>query len=220
LDFHEVPIEKARKAFSRLVAEGAGNHEKAAAPTFPENAPVRISAKRTANTDPGDLKTFQDHLFFQVCRIAAEASLPLQIHTGMGQGDRTNAIQLREAIQVFPETRFVLLHCSYPWIEDISLLVTNYANVYADLSWVPLISTTAAITLMHELIERSTTDRISWGCDTWTPEESYGSLLAFCHALASTFSEKIRDGYLTSKDAFRYIDLILYDNPHQLYESS
>jgi predicted TIM-barrel fold metal-dependent hydrolase len=56
---------------------------------------------------------------------------------------------LREAIQKFPETRFVLLHCSYPWIEDISLLVSNHPNVYPDLSWVPLLSTQAATTLLH-----------------------------------------------------------------------
>ena len=101
----------------------------------------------------------------------------------------------------------------------MSLLVTNYANVYPDLSWVPLISTRAATTLMHELIERSTADRISWGCDTWTPEESYGSLLALCHVLASTLAKKIMDGYFSSEDAFRFIDHLLSDNPHQLYVS-
>jgi predicted TIM-barrel fold metal-dependent hydrolase len=119
----------------------------------------------------------------------------------MGQGFRTNALQLQEAIRRFPETRFVLLHCSYPSVEDMSLLVTSYPNVFPDLSWVPLISTGAATRLLHELIERSTLDRICWGCDTWTPEESYGSLLAFCHVLASTLTEKRIAGYYSTQDA-------------------
>jgi hypothetical protein len=219
LDFREVTKEKAREAFSRLAAAAPRKPDPREGQTFPENVPVRSSTKPVTGTALEDQKTFQDYLFFQICRIAAEADLPLQIHTGMGRGIRTNALQLQEAIKKFPETRFVLLHCSYPWIEDMSLLVTNYANVFPDLSWVPLISPRAATTLMHELIERSTADRISWGCDTWTPEESYGSLLALCHVLASTLAKKIMDGYFSSEDAFRYIDHLLSDNPHQLYES-
>ena len=38
--------------------------------------------------------------------------------------------------------------------------------------------------MLHELIERATLDRIFWGCDTWTAEESFGALLAFRHVLA------------------------------------
>ncbi len=67
------------------------------------------------------MKDFQDYLFFQVCQVAAELRLPLQVHTGTGQGKNTNALCLLEAIQKNPETQFVLLHCSYPWIQDASL---------------------------------------------------------------------------------------------------
>lgn len=220
LDFCEVKPEYARKAFSRLTAVSSRTPAQTGEVVFPDNVPVNFSTKPASDVDADDIKIFQDYLFFQICRIASDVNLPLQIHTGMAQGFRTNAFQLRDAIQKSPETRFVLLHCSYPWIEDMSLLVTSYPNVYSDLSWVPLISTQAATTLMHELIERSTIDRISWGCDTWTPEESYGSLLAFCHVLASTFAKKIIDGYCSPRDAFQFIDHILFNNSHQLYESA
>jgi uncharacterized protein len=218
LDFCEVNKEKALQAFSRLTAASPrqlGSSEKTA---FPLNLPTTSSAKPIAGADAEDIKTFQDYLFFQLCSIAAETDLPLQIHTGMGQGFRTNALQLKEAIQKFPETRFVLLHCSYPWIEDMSLLVTSYTNVYPDLSWVPLISTQAATTLLHELIERSTLDKLCWGCDTWTPEESYGSLLAFCHVLVSTLITKRIDGYLSVQEAYEFIDRVFSSNPIQLYK--
>jgi predicted TIM-barrel fold metal-dependent hydrolase len=219
LDFCDVPAEAARAAFSRLTSASPEELDRDASRSFPANAPAPFAAGPASGADGEDVKVFQDHLFFQICRMAADANLPVQVHTGMGRGIRTNALQLQEAIQKLPETRFVLLHCSYPWIEDMSLLVTNYPNVHADLSWVPLISTQAAATLVHELIERASIDRIAWGCDTWTPEESYGSLLAFCHVLASALAKKIADGYCSSRDAFRIVDHILFDNPHQLYES-
>jgi hypothetical protein len=218
LDFCEVTEEKAFKAFSRLTAASLRNSSHTEKTVFPLNSPTTSSTKPMLGVNAEDIKIFQDYLFFQLCRIASEADLPLQIHTGMGQGFHTNALQLKDAIQRFPETRFVLLHCSYPWIEDMSLLVTSYPNVYADLSWVPLISTHAATTLLHDLIERSTLDRVCWGCDTWTPEESYGSLLAFCHVLASTLTNKRIDGYLSIQEAYQYIDHVLSINPNQLYE--
>jgi uncharacterized protein len=218
LDFCEVETDQACEAFSRLAAGSSKTLTRAESLVFPKNAPVNFSTKSITNANPEDVKTFQDYLFFQLCRIASEVNLPLQIHTGMGQGFRTNALQLREAIQTFSETQFVLLHCSYPWIEDMSLLVTSYPNVYPDLSWVPVISTQAATNLIHELVERSTIDRICWGCDTWTPEESYGSLLALCHVLALTFAKKITDGYCSLQDAFQFIDHVLFNNAHQLYK--
>jgi hypothetical protein len=82
----------------------------------------------------------------------------------------------------------------------------------------PLISTQSGTTMLHELIERATLDRIFWGCDTWTAEESFGALLAFRHVLASTLAEKIITGYFTREDALLIIDAILLKNPQRFYK--
>jgi uncharacterized protein len=221
LDFGEVSPDQARAAFARLTASAGqtvGAQPPRTQPGLPSNAPDPFAEKPALDADPQDVKTFQDYLFFQVCRIAAELDLPVQIHTGMGQGCRTNAGQLQEVIRKSPATRFVLLHCSYPWIQDTSMLVDKYPNVCADLSFLPLISTRAGIMMLHELIERGTTGRVFWGCDTWTPEESYGSLLAFCHVLASALAEKVLEGYFSSQEARLVIDQILFDNPKNFYK--
>jgi len=222
LDFGEVGLGQARAAFARLASASAGQTVGAqppqAQPELPSNAPDPFAEKPALDADPQDVKTFQDYLFFQVCRIAAELDLPVQVHTGMGQGRRTNAGQLQEAVQKSPATRFVLLHCSYPWIQDTSMLVDKYSNVSADLSMVPIISTRAGIALVHELSERATAGRVFWGCDTWTVEESFGSLLAFCHVLASALAEKVLEGYFLPQEARLVIDQILFDNPRKFYK--
>jgi predicted TIM-barrel fold metal-dependent hydrolase len=222
LDFCEVGVDQARKAFSRLASASARQPVKTRQSreqkALPSNAPDPYSKKSPAGIDPQDVKTFQDYLFFQVCRIAAEQDLPVQIHTGMGQARRTNAGQLQESIQKSPHTRFVLLHCSYPWTQDISMLVDKFPNVSPDLSMVPIISTRAGIAMLHELIERSTVERLFWGCDTWTPEESFGSLLAFRHVLASALAEKIAEGYFSLDDALLMVEHILFDNPNNFYK--
>ena len=218
LDFEPVPADQARQAFARLTASGARENkigQASSEQTFPSNAPT---PNQSEQANSADVKTFQDFLFFQICGMAAELDLPLQIHTGMGQGHRTNAAQLQPAIQRFPQTRFVLLHCSYPWIQDVSMLAANYPNVYADLSWLPLLSTRASLTMLHEMIERATLDRIFWGCDTWTAEESFGALLAFCQVLSTALAEKVLDGYFTREDALLFMDNILFNNPQSFYK--
>jgi len=218
LDFNPVPGGQARQAFARLTAAGAHQVPPATRRRLSSNAPDATATGRSQDADPGDVKTFQDYLFFQVCQMAGELDLPVQIHTGMGQARKTNAANLQEAIQRFPTTRFVLLHCSYPWIQDVNMLVDKFPNVFPDLSMVPLLSTRTAGSMLHDLIERATSDRIFWGCDTWTAEESFGALLAFQHVLATTLAEKVLDGYLSRADAFQIIDDIFLNNPQRLYK--
>jgi hypothetical protein len=222
LDFCEVIPDQARSSFSSLVSVSAKEHL-ISMPTgeeklFPSNAPDPFANKSLSGVNEQKVKEFQDYLFFQICSIAAEEDLPIQIHTGMGQAHLTNASRLQRAIERFPHTRFVLLHCSYPWIQDISMLVDKFPNVSPDLSMLPIISTRASIAMLHDLIERSTSDRISWGCDTWTSEESYAALLAFRHVLATALAEKISEGYLSRDDALLLIERILFDNPDNFYK--
>jgi len=222
LDFDPVSDDQARQAFARLTAASERQPRQAARNggerSLPSIAPGTITPLQDKAVDPADVKTFQDHLFFQICQMAADLDLPVQIHTGMGQGRRTNAAYLQPAIRNFPATRFVLLHCSYPWIQDVSMLVANYPNVFPDLTWLPLLSAQSATAMLHELIERATLDRICWGCDTWTAEESFGALLAFRHVLAVTLAEKVIAGYFTRDDALLIINAILFKNPQSFYK--
>ncbi len=222
LDFAEITPQEARLAFSRLVeaaAPSAGDSSLTPGDLIPSNAPVlKAFPSLEPGVDPQDLKDFQDYLFFSICRIAAELDLPVQIHTGTGQGRRTNALWLQEAIEKNPSTRFVLLHCSYPWVQDIVPLVTRYTNVYPDLSMLPLFSTQASKSVLHELLETTTADKVAWGCDTWTPEESFGSLLAFRQVAASVLQEKISAGYFSASDACQVLDNILFKNAARLYQ--
>ena len=182
----------------------------------PEQA-ERVFCLKESDITPEDIRCFQDYLFWKICEIAAEVSLPLQCHTGMGQIINTDILQLNNVIRNNPETKFVLLHCGFPWMDDILSMVDGYPNVYPDLTWDPLLSYTASNRVLHQLIELAQIDKICWGCDTWTVEESYGSLLAFRFSLCRVLSEKIADGYLSLSNAKDIIDKILFENATNLY---
>ena len=221
LDFEPVELDKARRVFKRLTNPPRGSAKTSPAGNLPgktTNAPDPAASGRSTDADPLEVKTFQDALFHRLCQIAAELDLPLQIHTGMGQARRTNAAWLQEGIARNPATRFVLLHCSYPWTADINMLVDKFPNVSADLSMLPLLSIGVAERMIGELVERASLDRLFWGCDTWTAEESYGALLAFCQALSSSLAAEVVEGYLSRQDALQVMQAILIQNPLRFYK--
>lgn len=165
-----------------------------------------------------DIKAFQDFVFFEICNIAAEFDVPLQIHTGLGKLEKSNPMQLQKVISRNPKTKFVLFHGGFPWTDEISGLMHVYANVYADICWLPLISPTAAVNALSEYIEVGTADKITWGCDTMTGEESYGAKIAVTEVVAKVLGDKIEAGYITFNDAKVIIKNIFYDNPVKLYK--
>jgi len=162
-------------------------------------------------------RDFQDWVFLACCRIAAEEGLPFQVHTGLGQLEGTRAMGLREAIVANPSTRFVLFHCSFPWTDDVLALLHNQPNVYPDLCWLPLLSTSTAARTLRALIDTGTADKVCWGCDTWTGEESYGALLAARHVIAQTLTDLLEDDWLDMEAAKRLGKNILHDNAERLY---
>ena len=189
LDFENISLANASKAFEKLKS----SHE------------------------ADDIKTFQDYLFYQVCLMASEQDIPIQIHTGMGRLQRSNALWLTQAIRDHPQTRFVILHCSSPWIQDTIALLRSFPNAYPDLSWLPQLTSSGAQQMIHDAIEAGAGHKLCWGCDTWTPEESYGSLLAFRHVLASALADKVMDGYFTKEDAFYFARQIALENARSIY---
>lgn len=181
-----------------------------------EEAEVAFSHKGDYTKE--DIKIIQDYMFFKICALAAKLDVPIQVHTGLGCLEDTRAINLLEVIKGNPDTKFVLFHGSFPWTDDVLALLHACENVYADLCWLPILSPTKAKAAMHEFLEAATLDKLCWGCDTWTPEESYGARLAFNHVLSKVLMEKIQDGYLTFKDVEYIARSILYTNPQKLFK--
>lgn len=171
----------------------------------------------TENPEDKDVKAFQDYIFDRICKIAAKVKMPVQIHTGLGRMEESNAMQLQSLISRNPDTTFLLMHGSYPWISDIAGLTHTYSNVWADLCWIPLISPTAARNLLHELIDVCNMDRVVWGCDTWTSEESYGARKAFLEVLSKVLCERVESGMMREVDAYRYAKAIMYSNADKLF---
>jgi uncharacterized Fe-S radical SAM superfamily protein PflX len=80
-----------------------------------------------------------------------------------------------------------------------------------------MISPSAAVHAIHELLEICNSNKIVWGCDTWTSEESFGSLHSMADVLARVLDEKITAGYLNMNNVFHLADGIMGNNARQFF---
>jgi len=166
---------------------------------------------------PDDLYRLQNHVFFRMCEMAGELEMPFQCHVGLGKLDRTRAIYLLEAIESNMDTKFVLFHGSYPYLSDIFALCHNLHNIFVDICWLPIVSPAAAERFVDEYIEVGASNAITWGCDTWTSEESYGALLTARDVLCKVVANKIESGYFSESDGNAFLKGIFSDNAKSIY---
>jgi hypothetical protein len=199
---------KSASAYDRSIAYGESDRNSAARVFYKHPSEV-IQAERVA---------YEDYMFNWFCRLCSKFDVPFQIHTGLGKISGSRPIFLEPVILRYPEVHFVLFHAGYPWYDEMAGLLHNHSNISVDMVWVPLISTSGAVSALHEFIEVShSSDLIGWGGDAFTAEESYGALLAWRHVMAKVLSEKVEDEYLNLAEAESLAQKLASANVAQRY---
>ncbi len=173
-----------------------------------------------------EAKPLQDYMMHQVIRAAIETGLPLQIHTGLQEGNENiitnaNPTHLINLFIEYREAKFDLFHGGYPYVHEWATLAKNFANVYADLCWVHIISPEIGRRLLHELIETVPGNKImAYGGDSITVEMAYGHARMARQVVTRVLSEKVAEGYMAEDEAIALAGKILRDNPAALFRLS
>ena len=202
---------KVAAAYDRPIKFNKVSFEKAA----------RIFMKDPKIISEDDWLAYGDYIMGRVCELADELKVPIQVHTGLAKLSGSNPINFENTIERFPDVNFILFHGGYPWIHEIAALAHNHENVYVDMVWLPLISTTAAIEALSEYIEAvPSINKIMWGSDSWTSEEALGALLAYQHVLATVLSQKIKSRYFNFNDAKYIAERLMYKNALHIFNLS
>jgi predicted TIM-barrel fold metal-dependent hydrolase len=187
------------------------------------------SAKSTAN-QPADYKALQDFLFRYIAAECGRLGMAVHIHTEAGAGgyfDVAGANPLNlESVLDDPDlrkTKFVMLHGGWPFIGEITALLTK-PNAYLDFSAQDLARTPDA--LSHTLREwlEFVPEKILFATDAYPyiPEmgwEESGWIAARTgrQALAIALTSMMRDGEITRGRASELARLVLRDNARTLY---
>jgi hypothetical protein len=181
-----------------------------------------------------DLWKFSDYMFHYILEwTALNWKVPVQMHTGLARmlyGD-SNAVNMSHLFEKFPDIRFDLFHGNYPY-NNLAGMLHQIPNVHADLCWLPIISPTAAVRTLVELVEvgsmagpqEDATPALRtnvFGGDCGVAEGSFGALLMAKDVVIRAIEDLHDRGLVTSEaDAVQLAEQLLYTNPKRLFFSN
>ena len=178
----------------------------------------RIFERGILEASPEEKTIYQDFMMNRLCRLCAEADVPLQIHTGIQAGiggtlEDTRPTLLTELFRRHEGLRFDVLHGGYPWCVQGGLMAKYFPNVYIDGCWLSHISPSAYRAALTSWLETVPMNKIlAWGGDHTILEQSYASLMLAKDLISDVLAEFVRRGYFDSGVALTAARRILYEN--------
>lgn len=173
-----------------------------------------------------DEHVFYTHTLMLGCEVAAECQIPLQIHTGPGNSiyfdhRSFNPALLTEFLRdkrVFNRITVILLHAGHPYEEETGFLVSQYPNVYTDLSQTFLFSSLMAKEKIRALFEYAPLDKIMYGSDgVLFPEMYWYAPRRFRELLADVLAALKEEHFMSATRAKAVAKAIAYDNALACY---
>jgi uncharacterized protein len=186
----------------------------------------------TGNPPDAAYKKLQDYLMWYIAWEAGELGIPLQFHTGNGDGPffnngNANPALLENLIDdpAMRKTTFVLLHGGWPF-EKLTAAMLDKPNVYCDFSAVTFYLTAHQVSEMLRTFLEFQPEKILFGTDAEpngaTPlfdweETGWLSNHTARHALAEALTAMILDKEITREKAVEIAHWVLHDNAAKLY---
>ena len=168
-------------------------------------------------------KPLQDYMMHQIIRRAIEYDRPIQVHTGLHEGNgnvitNSNPTLLTNLFLQYPKARFDIFHAGYPYYSELAVLAKTFPNVYADMVWVYSISPWMAARILHEWLEMIPVNKIlGFGGDYVIVEGAYAHSRLARQVVARVLAEKVGEGYCTEWEALTFGQMILRENARDLF---
>jgi predicted TIM-barrel fold metal-dependent hydrolase len=185
---------------------------------------------RTSAIPDADYKKLQDYIFRHIAAEAGRQGMAVHLHVAWGAGGYfdiagTNPLLLESVFNDprLHQTNFVLLHGGWPFIREITALLTK-PNVYADFSAQTLMNYPRAVSqVLREWLEFAP-DKILFGTDAYPYSEESGweqsgwiASQTGRDAIGLALTEMLNDGEITRERAVELAHMVLHDSAARLY---
>jgi predicted TIM-barrel fold metal-dependent hydrolase len=181
------------------------------------------AAYRHSVTSPAmhtDTRVFVDYLFDRCLDAAAEADVPVAVHTGYwGDFRQLDPKFLLDIAARRPEVRFDLFHLGMPMIRDAILIGKSYPNVTLNLTWCPVISQVQTVRALDEVLDMVPLNKVSaFGGDYRVAvQKAWGHLVMARECVAAALAQRIEQGDFDREEALRIARMWFYENPARIY---
>jgi hypothetical protein len=170
-----------------------------------------------------DAKVLQDYSMFSLAQKCCWHQLPLQMHTGLLEGNgnfirNANPALLTDLIINNPGTTFDIFHGGYPYGGEIAAMAKMFPNVYLDMCWTHIISQTYSVRYLMEWLDTVPASKLlGFGGDYCFAEGTYGHLRIAQENIAKALSVKVEDGVYGIGDAKKIAAMMLSENADALF---
>jgi hypothetical protein len=157
--------------------------------------------------------------------LAVEHNLPFKIHTGYYAGhsrmpvDFIRGGNLCALLAKYPKARFVLMHISYPYNDELVALAKHYPNVYADLCWAWSIDPFSSCDFVRRMIHAAPANKLfAFGGDTRFPNASLAYSIQARQWLTCALQAEVDDGLMTEKQAMALATRFMRTNQEECFD--
>ncbi|MFX1606027.1 MAG: amidohydrolase family protein [Promethearchaeota archaeon] len=173
--------------------------------------------------DSNSHQIIQDYLIHKIIREAMKRNLPIQIHTGLQEGNEnilsnSNPELLTNLFMEYKEARFDIFHGAWPYSDELGAIAKNFHNVYIDMCWMHIISPNRSQTALAQWLDEVPANKIlGFGGDYLFVEGVYGHSVLARKNVADILALKVNDKVYSLDQAKRYAQWLLRENALQLY---
>ncbi|MBN2450003.1 MAG: amidohydrolase family protein, partial [Lentisphaeria bacterium] len=169
-----------------------------------------------------EAKAIEDHFVFTLAELAREMGLVFQIHTGVqgnwGNVPDSDPLLLIPLLGTFRDVRFDLFHAGYPYCRELGMLGKHFPNVWLNMAWMYLVSTSASRNLLGEWIDLVPAYRLlGFGSDVRFPEMIFGHLEMARQCVADVIADKVEHDFLSREEGIALARRMFHDNAVELY---
>ncbi|MBV9710427.1 MAG: amidohydrolase family protein, partial [Ktedonobacteraceae bacterium] len=190
-----------------------------------------VASFREARTEVADKKLriahkpLLDYLLHVAFAVAAERGLPIQFHTGYGDGDvdmrLANPLHLRDVLERpdYQTMQVILLHESYPYCQYGAYLAAIYPHVYFDLSYtIPFVDRLEMLAFTRQALSIAPASKLMYSSDgIYLPEMHWAGAIRGRKILGQVLQEMISAEEIDEQQAYRLAQQILHDTAYTVY---
>ncbi len=154
-----------------------------------------------------------------------EYNLPFKIHTGYYAGNnrmpvsRIPAGNMCALFSRYLDAKFVLMHISYPYNDELVALAKHYRNIWVDFCWAWSIDPYSSRDFLRRCIHAVPSNKLfAFGGDTGWPTSAMAYAIQARNEIQRTLEAEIAEGYLTEKQAMEYATRIMHSNQYECFD--
>jgi hypothetical protein len=185
--------------------------------------PPKGDKRVPAHVGAEELLPLQDYLVHLIVGEAESRRLPIQIHTGLQEGNENIVTHSKPTLLVnlfmeYRDAKFDIFHGGWPYSSELGALAKNFPNVYIDMCWMHVISDGMARTALSEWLDEVPASKImGFGGDYAFVEGVYGHAVMAKENIARVLASKVEERAFSLEEAKKYASWLLRDNPLRLF---